>query len=173
MNQKGFSLLALLTAVVVVLIIGGGAYYVTQQNQVTEAPAYQEQTYTPPVTNKATTNASAVKWDIGPRVDDNFNKAVVTLSLPNGIVRTAEVNVRNDCKELNQQNIADDYMKQMNAGAVFEKEPDVIKPGLACVSWDTFIWYGVFVENEKYYVKQLADDTSGLGRTAWKIVKEI
>jgi len=121
----------------------------------------------------STSNSSTLRWDIGSKVDDNFSKATVTLSLPTGIVRTAEINVRNDCKELNQQNLNDEWIKKVNAGAVFDKEPNVINPGLACVSWDTFTWYGVFSENGKYYVKQLADDASGLGNQTWKIIKEI
>ena len=116
---------------------------------------------------------ATVKWSIGAKIDDNFNDATVTLTLPNGTVKSTHVNVRNDCKELNQQNMNDEWMKKVNAGAAFEKEPNVIKPGLACVSRDVFAWYGVFFENGKYYVKQLGEDMSGLGRATWQIVGEI
>ena len=120
-----------------------------------------------------TQTGATVKWDIGAKIDDNFNNATVTLSLPGGVVKTTHVNVRNDCKELNQQNLADEYFISVNAGAVFEKEPNVIKPGLACVSGHDFAWYGVFSEDGKYYVKQMGEDASGLGRETWKIVGEI
>ncbi|MEY4747046.1 MAG: hypothetical protein RLZZ416_95 [Candidatus Parcubacteria bacterium] len=118
-------------------------------------------------------NDARVRWTIGAKVDDNFNSASVTITLPDGSLKTANITVRNDCKELNQQNMDDEYLKKVGAGAVFEKTPNVIKPGLACVSWDNFAWYGVFLENGKYYVKQLADDASGLGTQTWKILKEI
>jgi peptidoglycan hydrolase-like protein with peptidoglycan-binding domain len=116
---------------------------------------------------------ATVKWDIGTKIDENFSDAVVTLSLPTGVVKTTHVNVRNDCKELNQQNMTDEYFTSVNGGSVFEKESNVIKPGLACLSGHDFAWYGVFSEDGKYYVKQIGEDASGLGREAWKIVGQI
>ncbi len=41
---------------------------------------------------------ATVKWEIGAKVDDYFNNAMVTLRLPGGVVKTAQVNVRVDCK---------------------------------------------------------------------------
>ncbi|MSR70578.1 hypothetical protein EXS62_00865 [Candidatus Kaiserbacteria bacterium] len=152
--QRGFMSLGLLLMIVVgVAVIGGGVYYMMQKQ-----PAQK---------------TTSVRWDIGSKVDDNFNNARITLNLPNGSVKTADIQVRNDCKELNQQNLNDEWIKKVDAGAVFEKEPTVIKPGLACVSWDSFSWYGVFFEGGKYYVKQVGDDASGLGMAKWKIIKEI
>ena len=138
----------------------------------------QEQAYVPPTTQRApvsqpTKKTTSVRWDIGSKVDYNFNNAHITLTLPNDSVKTADVQVRNDCVELNQQNLNDEWIKKVNAAAIFEKELTVIKPGLACVSWDTFVWYGVFYEGGKYYVKQVGDDASGLGTAKWKIVTEI
>lgn len=171
-QQKGFVSLATLIMIVLgVVIVGGGTYYMTR-NQAPQTSTYQEQTYTPPTTQPAQKTAS-VRWDIGSKVDNNFNNARITLSLPDGRVKTADVQVRNDCKELNPQNLNDEWIKKVNAGAAFEGESTVIKPGLACVSWGTFTWYGVFFEGGKYYVKQMADDASGLGAVKWKIIKEI
>ncbi len=116
---------------------------------------------------------TTVTWDIGAKIDESFNDATVTLTLPSGDVKIAHVNVRNDCKELNSQNMNDEWIKKVNAGAVFEKEPNIIKPGLACVNNHVFAWYGVFSEGGRYYVKQLNEDASGLGKETWQIIGEI
>ena len=175
-NQRGFVGIGVLIAILIGLaVLGGGAYYVV--NQQSSARATIESPEAMPSLNTQsgvqTQTGTSVKWDIGAKIDDNFNDATVTLTLPGGVFKTTHINARNDCKELDQQNMNDEWMKKVNAGAVFEKEPTVIKPGLACVSWDTFTWYGVFSENGKYYVKQLGDDASGLGKQTWKIVKEV
>jgi len=116
---------------------------------------------------------ATVKWDIGSKIDDTFNEATVTLSLPSGVVKTTHVNVLNGCKELNQQNLNDEHIKKVNAVGVFDKEPNVIKPGLACVDRHVFSWYGVFFEGGKYFVKKLGEDASGRGIVNWETIKEI
>jgi peptidoglycan hydrolase-like protein with peptidoglycan-binding domain len=115
----------------------------------------------------------SVKWEIGAKIDETFSDALVTLGLPNGTVTTTHVSVRNDCKELNSQNLKDEYIKKVNAASVFDKQSNVLLPGLACVNRDVFAWYGVFFESGKYFIKKLNEDASGLGKETWTTVKEI
>ncbi len=148
--------------------IGGWIGYTYSPEKVVEVERVVVKTATSQIATQA-----RVKWDIGEDIDGNFNHAIVTLTLPSGEIKTTHTRVRNDCQELNEQNLNDEWIKKVNAGAIFEKELNLVKPGLACVNRDGFAWYGVFFEDQKYYIKQLTESMKGPGEEQWEIIGEI
>ena len=145
--------------------IDHGMNFVTQTSGVGQATRGKMKCQTPVGTT--------VKWDIGAKIDENFNDAVVTLNFPSGDVKTAHVSVRRDCKELNQETLNDPRFKNANSASAIEKATSSLKPGLACIDYDVFAWYAVFFENGKYSIKELNEDMSGQGKVNWVTLKEI